>query len=291
MKQTFKLLHLCLLSSITGVSAASAASDDVLSVPDDTIIEQRRALAGATNGAGFGPQSPRDINTAEGENQRIFAHAPAFTRMNLCNIHFHENAEHKGGEFTTFAGNGNGNGKGYGTGFKYDGDLTDEELEPVNVTVGPSDHGDLVPGDTIEVHFVHSTAEVTPGPTLGACVSEAITNPQLRVEAVIAVLVNDEDAVSFMEMTQIEVVDGLYQAVNLPDYLGAPVTYAGSTTGPSYNEKASPFQVTWGVRPNVVKVDIRSVGDWLSDNVFNEDHAHGVRNLVVNPLLLSPISE
>lgn len=24
--------------------------------------------------------------------------------MNLCNIHFHKNAEHKGGEFTVYAG-------------------------------------------------------------------------------------------------------------------------------------------------------------------------------------------
>jgi hypothetical protein len=30
--------------------------------------------------------------------------------MNLCNIHFHKNAEHKGGEFTQYAGNGDGDG-------------------------------------------------------------------------------------------------------------------------------------------------------------------------------------
>lgn len=71
--------------------------------------------------------------------------------------------------------------------------------------------------------------------------------------------------------------------------LGAPVVYAGSTTGPTYNEAGSPYQVTWSVRPQVLRVSIRSVDAWLRDNVFAEDHAHGVRNLVINPDLLSPI--
>ena len=107
--------------------------------------------------------------------------------------------------------------------------------------------------------------------------------------AVVGVLVNDTSASDFMAMTQIEAVDGLNQVPNLPDNLGTPVSYAGSTTGPGYNEEASPFQVTWNVRPDVAKIDIASVGAWLSDNPFDEDHAHGVRNLVVNPDLLSEI--
>jgi hypothetical protein len=36
-------------------------------------------------------------------------------------------------------------------------------------------------------------------------------------------------------------------------------------------------------------VNIGSVAHWCEGNVFNEDHAHGVRNLVVNTKLLSPI--
>jgi hypothetical protein len=68
------------------------------------------------------------------------------------------------------------------------------------------------------------------------------------------------------------------------------VVYDGSTTGPGYNEKGSPFQVTWSVRPKVIKLDINSVGSWLAENEFDEDHAHGVRNLVMNPDLLSPIN-
>jgi len=77
--------------------------------------------------------------------------------------------------------------------------------------------------------------------------------------------------------------------VNIPSNTGAPVQYEGSTPGPSYNEKGSPFQVSWSVRPKVAKVDIRTVETWFKNNVFNEDHAHGVRNLVINPDLLSEI--
>lgn len=254
---------------------------------DEVIAEQRAALAAATAGMGYGPQSPRDIDAHDGTNTRAFSTAPAVTDMALCDIHFHENAEHKGGTFTTYAGNGDGHG--YGTGFRYDGELTEAELAPVAMTVGDSEHGDLVPGDTIEIHFVHSTAQATLGPSLGTCLSEAIGNPQLRVEAVVAVLVTEGGA-DFVEMAHIEEIDGLNQVPNLPDDLGEPVVYAGSTTGPSYNEKGSPFQVTWSVRPDVVKLNIASVDAWLKDNPFNEHYAHGVRNLVINPDLLSQIN-
>jgi hypothetical protein len=59
--------------------------------------------------------------------------------------------------------------------------------------------------------------------------------------------------------------------------------------GPGYNEDGSPFHVTWNVRPNVAKVNINPVGEWCKGNTFNEDHAHGVRNLVIKPALLSAI--
>jgi hypothetical protein len=59
--------------------------------------------------------------------------------------------------------------------------------------------------------------------------------------------------------------------------------------GPGYNEDGSPFHVTWNVRPNVAKVNINPVGEWCKGNTFNEDHAHGVRNLVIKPDLLSEI--
>ena len=94
-----------------------AASESEEAVPDDVIADQRAVLAKATDGAGYGPQSPRDIDSISGGNARQFETAPGYKAMNLCNIHFHEGAEHKGGEFTTFAGNGDG--KGHGTGYRY----------------------------------------------------------------------------------------------------------------------------------------------------------------------------
>lgn len=249
------------------------------------LLEQRAALASNTKDQGFGPQSPRDIDSKQGKNTRDFSTAPAHTEMNLCNIHFHKNAEHKGGEFTLFAGDGDGHG--YDSGYKYSGKLSDKELMPASDNICKSDHGSLASGDTIEVHYVHSTAKVEPGPTLGACLSESIKNPGLRVETQVYVLVNDETALNFNELTKHEVINGLAQASNIPNNTGTPVQYTGSTTGPGYNEKGSPFQVSWSVRPKVAKVDIASVGKWCQGNTFNEDHAHGVRNLVINQDLLS----
>jgi hypothetical protein len=199
------------------LSSTAWAEGEHHAVSDAVIAEQNAALVAATDGKGFGPQSPRDIDVQDGTNRRAFGAAPAVTEMMLCDIHLHENAEHKGGGFTTYAGNGNGHG--YGTGFKYSGDLTEAELAPVDLKVGESEHGDLEPGDTVEIHFVHSTAQATLGPSLGTCLSEAIGNPQLRVEAVVAVLVSDGGA-DFNEMARIEEIDGLNQVPNLPGDLG-----------------------------------------------------------------------
>ncbi|MCE0559247.1 MULTISPECIES: delta-class carbonic anhydrase [unclassified Motilimonas] len=264
---------------------AHAASDTHHAVADSVIAEQRAALAENTKGQGYGPQSPRDIDTLVGTNTREFGIAPPYTAMNLCNIHFHKNAEHKGGEFNKYAGNGDGHG--YNSGYVYTGKLSAEELAPYNQEVGKGEHGKLQSGDTIEVHFVHSTAKVKPGPTLGSCLNDAIGNPQLRVETQVYVVVNDKNALDFVKQTEYGLKDGLYQAINIPTNTGEAIQYAGSTTGPSYNEKGSPFQVTWSVRPQVAKVNIATVAQWLKGNDFNEDHAHGVRNLVVNPDLLS----
>ena len=252
------------------------------------IAAQRAALAEAARAAGAGPQSPRDIDSLDGNNLRAFGTAPPVRAMNLCNIHFHESAEHKGGEFTTFVGNGDG--RGNGTGFAYDGTLSLDDLEPIDALVGAADRGDLQPGDTIEIHFVYSTAAVSPGPTLEACKSEGIRNPHLRIEAVVAILVNDEAAADLTDMALLAQVDGYYQAPNLPNRLGVPVVYAGSTASPAYNETPSPYQVTWSVRPRVLRLDISSVARWLADNPFDETHAQGVRTLVINPDLLSPIT-
>lgn len=211
------------------------------------VEEQRANLARATANAGFGPQSPRNIENVRGDNSIRFATAPAFTEMNLCNIHFHKNAEHAGGEFTQYAGDGDGHG--YQSGYVFTGKLTAEERAPVQAPACPSSHDALQSGDTVEVHYVFSSAQVTPGPTLGACLSETNINPQLRVEAQVFVLVNDEGALDFTNLTAIDSKSGYQQAPNISADTGKPIAYAGSTTGPGYNEAGSPLQVSWSVRP------------------------------------------
>lgn len=271
--------------TFVNADAGHAAHAGHGSVGDEVIAAQNAALTASTAGKGFGPQAPRDLGKKAGNNSVVFSTAPARSEMNLCNIHFHKNAEHKGGQFTAYAGNGDGHG--YQSGYKYAGKLSHAELAPVGRDICPSEHGALQPGDTIEVHYVHSTAQVQPGATLGACLNDAIKNPQLRVEGQVFVLVNDKKALDFTDLVDYAVKNGRYQAVGIPQNTGKPILYAGSTTGPSYNEKGSPFQVTWSVRPKVAKVNIETVGKWCESNIFKEDHAHGVRNLVIDPELLS----
>jgi hypothetical protein len=264
-----------------------AGSVSAKSVADNVVSEQRAALEKNTDGQGFGPQSPRDIGQKAGTNLRSFGTAPERNGLNLCNIHFHKNAEHKGGDFTTYAGNGDG--KGSNTGYVYNGTLSAVQMKPVSNLVCAAKGDPLQSGDTLEVHFVYSSAQVAPGPTLGACLAESTMNPGLRVEGQVIVLANDTNAMDFSELAEVTQVDGYYQAPNVPTTMGTPIQYLGSTTGPAYNEKASPLQVSWSVRPQVAVIDINSISEWCDDNVFKEDHAHGVRNLVQNPKLLSPI--
>ncbi len=289
-KRTFNLTMALTTVALLSACAASnnGQSHDHGPVSDLAIAQQNTNLAKNTDDKGFGPQSPRDIDAKAGNNARLFGMAPAYTEMNLCNIHFHKNAEHKGGEFTTYAGNGDGQGNE--TGYKFSGVLSAAERKPVAQEICPSQHGGLAVGDTLEVHFVHSSAKVNPGATLGACLSESIMNPQLRVETQVYVLVNDKNALNFNDVAKLGVKNEFNQAVNIPSNTGVPVQYAGSTTGPGYNEKGSPLQVTWSVRPKVAKLNIETVGEWCKGNTFKEDHAHGVRNLVVNPSLLSKIA-
>jgi hypothetical protein len=228
----------------------------------------------------FGPQTPRDIDSVTGTNPVDFDMAPPASEMSLCNIHFHEGAEHKSKYFSLYTGDGH---DGYGSGYQCNisKELSKAELAPTKDKVCAGKHGDLQPGDTIEVHWVHTTCDVEPGPTLGACVSDACANPQLRVETQVFTLVNDPDALDFND---------LKLAKDLPSNTGTPVEFLGSTTGPKFSaQTCSPYQVTWSVRPQCAKLDINSVGEWCKGNVFNEDHAHGVRKLVTNPELLSDI--
>lgn len=237
---------------------------------------------------GYGPQTPRDISDATGTNQRVFTLASAPEKMNLCNIHTHTNAEHKGPGFSVFVDDTDQGGYQCNDG---EG-LSDAELAMPDSGSGAFEG--VKPGDTIEVHWVHTSCDITPGEGLGSCLSESCANPELRVEAQAFLVVNDpQNAIDFMDYGyQNNVVDGLHQAKALPTGTGDPVVFAGSTTGPKYTEQScSPLQVTWSVRPQCAKVDIGSLNKWAQDgNVFNEKKSHGVRQLVTNPELLSPIA-
>lgn len=236
---------------------------------------------------GFGPQTPRDISLTSGSNPRDFSLAPPSTQMNLCNIHSHTNAEHKGPGFSVSAGDGT-----YG-GFKCNETDSLTEAELVEPTENAGAYKQVKPGDTIEVHWVHTSCDITPGEGLGSCLSDACANPQLRVETQVFLVVNDPDALDFTEYAYGgNVVDGLHQPKALPTGTGDPVQFTGSTTGPSFTQATcSPLQVTWSVRPQCAKVDINSLNKWAAEgNVFNETKSHGVRGLVTAPELLSPIN-
>lgn len=149
------------------------------------------------------------------------------------------------------------------------------------------------PGDTIEVHWVHTSCDVSPGEGLGSCLTDSCTDPLLRVETQVFLVVNDPDnAYDFTKLayggTQ---RDGFHQAKKIPHETGKPVVFRGSTTGPSYTQSVcSPMKVTWSVRPQCARVDISSLHQWASEgNVFNETKSHGVRQLVTAPELISPI--
>ncbi len=235
---------------------------------------------------GFGPQTPRDIDNVAGENKRRFSLAPGYKEMNLCNIHFHTNAEHKAKAFSIYAGEGeHGHGGGYRCNISKS--LSKAELKAPKQEICKG----LKPGETIEVHWVHSSCEVKPGEGLGSCLSESCANPDLRVETQVFTVVNDSSALNFNDFAYDgNRVNGFHQAKSLPVNTGKAIEFMGSTTGPKYTEQqCSPLQVTWSVRPQCGKVDINSMGEWCKDNVFKEDHAHGVRKLVINPKLLSEI--
>ena len=235
---------------------------------------------------GYGPQTPRDIASAAGTNARIFTLAPPASQMNLCNIHTHTNAEHKGPGFSVFAGDGEHGG------YKCNetDSLTEAELEDPSHGHGAF-HG-IKPGDTIEVHWAHSSCDISPGEGLGSCLSEQCKNPELRVETQVFLVVNDPKALDFADFTYDgNKVNGLHQAKSLPSGTGEPVVFTGSTTGPQFTQSTcSPLQATWSVRPSCAKVDVTSLYKWAKEgNVFNEDHSHGVRQLVTAPELLSEI--
>lgn len=261
-------------------------SANTLASEDKHDSKSHEALAGGPACTGFGPQAPRDIDNVAGENSRIFSFAPDSKNMNLCNIHIHTNAEHKAKAFSVYAGEGE---HGHGGGYQCNDSKSLSKREMTKPL--KNNCKGVNPGDTIEVHWVYSSCDVTPGKGLGSCLSESCANPNLRVESQVFTVVNDPNALDFNKLTYGgNMVNGYHQPKSLPSNTGTPVQFTGSTTGPKYTEQqCSPMQVTWSVRPECAKVDINSLSKWCESNVFEESESHGVRKLVTNPKLLSEI--
>ncbi|WP_446830576.1 delta-class carbonic anhydrase [Candidatus Foliamicus sp.] len=269
-------LSVAFILLMTGCGRESAPEDDLGA--NNAPVQAGEALC-----LDMGPQTPRDITVREGLNTVSFPLAPPASEMNLCNIHTHTNAEHKGPDFSVFVSDADDGGYACNA----TSDLSAAELAPADGA-----YEGVEPGETIEVHWVHTSCPATPGEGLGACVPENCADPLLRVEAQVFLVVNDPEALDFTDMAYGgNQVDGLHQARMIPANTGEPVLFRGSTTGPSYDQNAcSPAQVTWSVRPQCAKLDINSLHRWAeAGNVFNESRSHGVRQLVTALELLSPI--
>ncbi len=270
-----------LLSACSAETETEATAEATVDAAAETAVSAESAEPALC--LDMGPQTPRDITSTLGLNTDDFPLAPPASEMNLCNIHTHTNAEHNGPDFSVYVSDADDGGYACNAST----DLTEAELAPADGA-----YKGVKPGDTIEVHWVHTSCAATPGPGLGACVPEGCENPLLRVEAQVFLVVNDENALDFTSMGYDgNMVDGLHQAKMIPGNTGEPVLFRGSTTGPSYNQSTcSPAKVTWNVRPMCAKVDINSLHRWAeAGNAFEETKSHGVRQLVTAPELLSPI--
>ena len=282
MRNFFLAMSAATLALAACSSGTTEAPDAVKEVVKETVEASKANLC-----TDMGPQTPRDISNVSGKNLLEFAMAPESTQMNLCNIHTHTNAEHKGPGFSVFVNNSDHGGYACNDAK----DLTAAELK--DPSGGNGAFGYVKPGDTIEVHWVHTSCDITPGEGLGSCLSDTCTDPLLRVEAQVFLVVNDPaNALDFTTMDyKGKAPNGMHQPGFIPSDTGTPVVFRGSTTGPSYTQsKCSPLNVTWSVRPNCARVDISSLHRWAEQgNVFNEKKSHGVRQLVTAPELLSPI--
>ncbi|SMF57913.1 delta-class carbonic anhydrase [Pseudobacteriovorax antillogorgiicola] len=227
---------------------------------------------------GAGPQSPRDITIEKGSNSSRWAFAPEYKDMNLCNIHFHRFAEHKSPAFGRLGGEDENRG--------YICENTRPKLKLSERSEDGKGCKGVIAGDTVEVHWVFSSCNVKPGATLNSCFNPKCKNPTLRVEARVFYLTDGK--AGELDFANYDVKGN--QPKSLPKSKEL-VRYLGSTTGPKYTEEScSPFQVSWSVGAECSPLSMASLDRWCENNVFKEDHAHGVRNIVRKEELLSPIN-
>ena len=192
--------------------------------------------------------------------------------MNLCNIHFHRNAEHKSAAYSTYVEDGSNSGWACQ-------EPTAGRLVQKHVVYNGFEG--IAPGDTIEVDWVYTTCDivsegVTPmGGGLNACLTTVCSNPQLRVVAQVLLLQKN----------------GEQKFADSPISHDDPtVVYTGSTTGTSYsNDNCSPFQVTWDVKKTCDSLILTISANGAAQTSIKDHHAHGVRELVTSESLLSKI--
>lgn len=241
---------LCLVAAALG----GCAPGDGPQAAGDLEVPPTGATAAAEQ---CGPQSPRDIGRAGGTNE-LRVPGDGTTPPRLCNVHFHQPEEHAGIGACPAAASEQAIGVCAGDG-----------TEPVR------------PGDEIEVHWVYTNcpepAERQPG--LGNCVCDGPPEMELMV---------------FAQKYAISAGDaGADQELREPD--ADLARYGGSTTGPSYSSGAaddprpcSPARVQWAVARQCRALTLSALGAWCASNEWDEDHAHGVREVITRQDWLSP---
>ncbi|WP_179137668.1 delta-class carbonic anhydrase [Candidatus Entotheonella palauensis] len=111
-------------------------------------------------------------------------------------------------------------GAGQHGGWKCNADIQSQQKAEALAPITASANGctNVQPGDTIEVHWIFSSCNVQPGEGLGACLSAECVNPQLRVEAAVYLLVNDDQAIDFGQFDYHTIDRQTYhQPTQLPD--------------------------------------------------------------------------
>lgn len=87
MKASVLVLVATAVTLTSNVSARDIHSGGHEQVSDQVIAERRQNLAKNTEDKGFGPQSPRDIDSGVGSNGIVFA--PAFPLFSSISYLFH----------------------------------------------------------------------------------------------------------------------------------------------------------------------------------------------------------
>jgi hypothetical protein len=202
------------------------------------------------------PQAPRDLSLAGGVHEATIP-GPGDEAQWLCNVHFHDPLEHAGVGLCPEVTAG-------GDDVCVPAEAGGED-EPVRA------------GDIIEVHWVYSSCQPagTPPPEAGQGLAPCVCDGGqiLRVRAQVYVVDSgDADASSLLAPP-----DGV-----------ALASYAGSTTGSKYDGVCSEVAVNWEVGTECHSLSRPALGAWCEDNVFGEGTAHGPRELITEPSLLSP---